>query len=256
MVPVDKVIGGEFLYYKNGFDFALIRGLGRIGAAISPANNEETFFGPPSLEFDETRALRLENNEKYKSSKIALAGAFNAYRGKRTGLRRLELNVGLMARYNRDTQGILPGGGVSGILGPFTFGYSIYSDETMLEYDPMGSDSRPVVKYNAESVSAGFYLDSLILDYSVIRLYTERPMSVNVLTGSVLLKRFILTASWRNEKSDRSYYDYETKTLIPMQDKEAIFAGVQYRVAPFLMIGAFHNYYLVGDITLGTTLLF
>jgi hypothetical protein len=51
-VPVEKGLGIEMIEYGRGAEFSLIRGTGRIGAAISPSNNEQTFFGPPSFELD------------------------------------------------------------------------------------------------------------------------------------------------------------------------------------------------------------
>ncbi|NJM10030.1 MAG: hypothetical protein HC883_03850 [Bdellovibrionaceae bacterium] len=71
--------------------------------------------------------------EKYKSQKVSLATAVSLWRNKKSGLRRMAMNLGVIGKYNRETKSILPGAGISGVAGPFTFGYAYSKDEFFIE---------------------------------------------------------------------------------------------------------------------------
>ncbi len=96
-VPVEKGFGVEAIVFQGGADLALVKGLGRVGAAVSPSNGEETFFGPPGPESDQDYLLRMQDKNKYNSQKVALATAFSVYSNKRSGLKRLNLSLGVIA---------------------------------------------------------------------------------------------------------------------------------------------------------------
>lgn len=68
-IPTEDGTGLEGILYKGTVDFSLVRGTGRVGAAISPSNSEETFFGPPSIEFDSDYFERKLNSDKYQNQK-------------------------------------------------------------------------------------------------------------------------------------------------------------------------------------------
>ena len=110
VIPLDQSFGGEFLYFDNSVDFAIVKGLGRIGAAISPSNSEETFFGPPGVEVSSDFLTRHQEKHKYPSQKITLATAFGLLNNKRSGLSRFEINLGVMGKYNRKTEAANAGG--------------------------------------------------------------------------------------------------------------------------------------------------
>jgi hypothetical protein len=263
-VPLEVNYGIEALMYKTDFDFLFVKGLGRVGAAISPSNSEETFFGPPGLEDPDVYLKRKQDAEKYKTSKITLATAINAYSNKRTDMRRLDVNVGVMLKYDRDTSTANLGGGLNGVIGPFTFGYSIYGDQTRVDDPAYGAPASPsgnpagypIVKYGVETYSAGIFLESFIFDYSVLHLVTTEVSTVTVLTASLLVGKAIITASKRSEESDRVAYDFETKSLKNEKTKNDVFAGVQYRVSDAVMVGAFYNYYLLHEGSIGATWFF
>lgn len=215
--PVEKGFGVETITYKGTFDFAIVKGLGRVGAAISPSNSEETFFGPPGIETDYDYLNRQIEKDKYKSEKYTLATAVNVFSNKKSGLKRFDINLGVMGKYNSQTKAMSAGGGLSGVLGPLILGYARYRDETLLEYDyiPAPFSMAPeTIKYDVETMSAGLFLGSVILDYSILRRLSEsHPSTVNLLTGTLLYKRLILTLAHRTEESERLVYDPETQTL-------------------------------------------
>lgn len=255
-VPIENLFGIEALYYKSSFDFALVKGLGRVGAAISPSNNEETFFGPPSFELPESYATRKQNQDKYKSPKYTLATAMNLYHNGRMDITRIEVNVGVMVKYNQDTSAANLGGGVTGIVGPFTFGYSAYSDQTKYNYSAYGLAAKPVIKYQVETYSVGAFLSSLVVDYSTMKILTTETATVTVATASLFLRKLILIGSARTEQSSRPIYNEYSKSLENQETKNETFFGTQYRITPMFMAGVFYNYYLLKEISVGGMVFF
>jgi hypothetical protein len=256
-VPVEKGLGLEFIYFDQSLDFALVQGLGRVGAAISPSNSEETFFGPPAVEITEAFLERKVGKHKLPAQKYTLATAVGLISNKKSGLKRAELNLGLMGKYNTVTKSVLPGGGISGVLGPFTFGYSAYKDQTLLDYSPYALDLKQTVDAHVETYSIGAFLNSIAIDYSSLKeVITDQPAIITVVTGTLLLKRSLLTVSFRTEKSDRPAFDFETQELKVMETKQETFFGAQFILGNSLMLGAFYNYYLMREISFGATVFF
>lgn len=258
-VPTEKGVGLEGILYRDEVDFSIVQGLGRVGAAISPSNSEETFFGPPGFELDNQLLERKQSNEKYPRQKYTFATAINLYRKMSGTLSNRSLQLGAMGRYNMNTKNVSPGAGLNGILGPFIFGGSIYDDQTRIEDTSIVPEQRTIYKYQVRTYSLGVSLNSLMLDYSVLR--SEVPDSTNIstvkiATASLLVKRFIFTYSKRSEESERKSYNYLTRQLEVAKIKEDFFAGVQYNLAKDFMIGGLYNYYLLHEYTLTATYFF
>jgi hypothetical protein len=254
-VPVEKGFGLGVIAY-DGFDFGLVKGLGRVGAAISPSNSEETFFGPPGIELPENYLQRKENGKKYPSQKLNLSTAVNLYSKKGSGLHRFEVNLGAMAKYNKLTKAWSPGGGISAVAGPFTFGYSLYKDQTQLDYSILSLSQTSVTKFTVETYSAGIFLNSVAVDYSILRMITNDVATTSVLTGSLFLKNSMITAAIRKEHSSRPAYDAGTKTLVQQADKTETFGGVQFHLFHNWMFGIFYNYYVLHELSIGATWFF
>jgi hypothetical protein len=258
-VPTDEGFGAEAIVYRGYWDLSIVKGTGRVGAAISPSNGEESFFGPPGFEERSVYLNRKARQEKYTQQKYVLATAMNLYSSKSDGLARFSLSAGVAGRYNKLTKAITPGAGLTGILGPFTFGFAYSQDETQI--DP--ALDKPDVPAHAfrsssETLSIGLYLNSLAIDYSLMKVYGEGlgNFQVGLLTSSLLLKRAILTASIRQELSNRPKFDRETATLLDESTKTNLFLGVQVTVTKTVMLGVFYNYYLLDEISAGGTLFF
>lgn len=255
-VPLEDGLGVEALYFDNSVDFAIVKGLGRIGAAISPSNSDETFFGPPGVELSLDFLQRKQGHHKLANQKYTLATAFGLYTNNRQGLDRVELNLGVMGKYNTVTGAVLPGGGVRGVLGPLTFGYSVYKDQTQIDYASYGLNQKEAINAHVESYSVGAYLNSLAVDYSLLREITTEAALVSVVTGTLILKRGLFTYAVRRESSNRPYYNPETQQLETRFDKTTQFLGAQLMVTKSFMFGVFHNYYLHQELSLGATLFF
>lgn len=254
-VPTDRGLGLEGIFFKDNSDFSIVRGLGRVGAAISPSNSEETFFGPPGFEVPEDFLRRKQDQTKYPGQKVTLATAFDVAKRSGTTLESYALKVGVMGRYNQLTKNVSPGAGLSGLFGPLTFGGSVYQDESQLDYRTYGLTTQPVARYRVETYTAGLYLNSLIIDYSYLRMISLETSIVRTLTASLTLKKVILTASKRTEDSPRPYYNYQTQKLEYLKTKDEYFGGLQINAGKHLMIGALYNYYLLREVS-GTVTLF
>lgn len=256
-VPVEKGTGVEFIIYKGTADYSLVKGLGRVGAAISPSASEEAFFGPPGLEDTLQFEARKSHRDKYSSQKYTLATAFGLFNNKSQGLDRFELNLGVMGKYNRETQSIKPGGGLSGILGPLTFGYSAYQDEFYYDGTLSGQPSL-TFPYSVQTYSIGLFLNVVALDYSVLNLLTDddATMTTTVSTATIFISNLILIGSLRNEKSPRPYYNFESGRAETREEKSEVFFGAQLQVADHFVFGAFYNYYLLREYSFGITYFF
>ena len=248
-VPTEKTLGIESILYKGEADFGLIRGLGRIGAAISPSNSDETFFGPIGLELPESLANRRLNKTKYPSQKLTLATSFNALK-KGGGLTHSEINIGVLAKYNELTNVLNPGGGVSGSLGPLSFGYALYNDQTQIDQSIIGNSTKYILNSLVQTTSVGLYLGSLAVDYSTLKLTTNTDSAtVTVATASLILKRGIATIANRNEQSTFGRYNFDTGLVDTLNHKNEYFGGLQVAVGSHVMVGAFYNYYLLRELS-------
>lgn len=253
-VPVRDAVGGEALFYKGDWDFSIVKGTGRVGAAISPSNSEETFFGPPGYERFFEYVQRKSQKEKYVSSKITLATGVQVLTNKRKDLKRFELNLGVLLKYNKDTRLVRPGGGFSGVLGPFTFGFSVYKDDFLMVYEPYLNRANEVQSFQVNTYSIGIFLNSLAVDYSLLYSHASDPFAVSILTGSLFLQRWILTVSNRAEASSRPKYNFAKKLWELSEIKRDWFFGSQFAVTKTLLVGGFFNYYLLSELSVGLTL--
>ncbi len=165
-VPLENGLGIEVVYFGTP-EWSLVKGLGRAGASISPAHSEETFFGQPSVEYDADYLQRHIFSKKYESQKYTLATALNVAKTG-SGSARFNLNLGVMAKYNRYTSRAMPGGGLSGSLGPILFGASLYWDETQLDPELEVRLRPSPIRYKVQSYNLGIYL---IPWFSTIQTY-------------------------------------------------------------------------------------
>jgi hypothetical protein len=235
-----------------------VKGTGRVGASVSPSNGEETFFGPPAFELDPDYLKRKQDEQKYVSQKFNFAFGALLFDNKRDGASKLQLSIGLAAKYNKLTHNTWPGAGLSAIVGPFTLGISAAQDEVLIDFASFNSVDKQVLRYSTQTASVGVFFQGLALDYSLLWVYPENnpTFETRILTGSLLLKKFILTAAYRTEDSNRPAFDFSKQILIVQQIKNDIFLGAQIAITPRLLVGGFYNYYLLHEISIGLTWFF
>ncbi|KHD89076.1 MAG: hypothetical protein OM95_06205 [Bdellovibrio sp. ArHS] len=258
-VPTEKGYGIEAIYFSQEADLSLVRGTGRMGAALSPSNSEDTFFGAPGIETPAELFKRKDEKLKYPNQKITLAAAFNLFERKGNGLKKYNLKLGLMGKYNKLSANISPGGGLSGAIGPLAFGYSYYEDQTQWDSSFFGGSTKELTKYQVQTYNLGLYLNAVILNYSNLRLKIEDDLSetqIHLYTVSVSMGKFIFTAAKRDEDSSTQAYNYETHTLEEKKIKEEYFGGIQYTLTRNLMVGGLYNYYLLREGSITATLFF
>lgn len=252
-----KQIGVELIVYKGTFDPSIITGTGRIGAAISPTGSEETFFGPIGFEVSQDLLKRRLIDDKYASQKVGLSSAVSLFSNSSSGLSHFELNLGVMGKYNRLTGTAWPGGGVSGIAGPLSFGYAVAKDEYLFDYSPYsGSVLKQKFRYALETYSIGLSLTNLSLDYSLLKVTAEEfvePATVALLVASLTVKKAMFTVAARTERSDREYFDPSLKALVTKKVKNETFLGVQAPLGKAIMVGFFYNYYTLHELSFGLT---
>ena len=260
-VPVTKQYGGELIYFNQQFDPSLVHGDGRIGESVSLQNGEESFFGAPSFESSPEYLQRKESLREYRSQKISVAGAISLYDNKKDDLRHLQLNLGVQVQYNHVLNAFLPGTGITGIVGPFSFGVSYALDEELINNQTYGLGADQVVHSTAVTYSLGLYLSLLALDYSLLQVRPQDelaaelgPTDVSLFTASLLLNKWTLTASYRTELSNRLAYDFTSKSLFVEHSKQEIFGGVQFAPISQVILGCYYNYYLLREISVGTTI--
>lgn len=230
-----------------------------MGAAISPANSEETFFGPPGFEFPTDLWERKHDKKKFYSNKLTLATAFSLIEGNGSGLNKYNLKLGLMGKYNKLSYNTTAGGGLSGAIGPLSFGYSVYDDQTLLDYGIYNPQSAQLFKYRVQTYNVGLFLSSLALDYSNLRLETDDKSfvsTINLFTVNLSLGRFVITTAQRREDSPTWAYNPTTQQLEPKNLKVEYFGGLQYNFSSNIMLGVLYNYYLLREYSATATLFF
>ena len=249
-VPVEEVTGIESIIYNGSYDVGLVKGLGRVGAAISPSNSDETFFGPPAAEYPTDFYDRMITRSKLNSGKYTAAAAVSLLSKSGSGLRNLHLQLGVMGRYESFSHHVKPGVGLQGIAGPLYAGASYLQDEDRL-------DEITWLNTVLQTWSVGLSLDSVNLDYSVVDVTGDFVARATVITAAVFVDRFILTLARRTTSSEqKSFYDYSTHVLTPVTSQSDYFGGVQIKATSFLIVGLFYNYYLLHETSLGATLFF
>lgn len=258
-VPTKAGYGLEGIYFDSETDLSIVRGLGRIGAALSPSNSDETFFGPPGFEISQSLYERKYDQKKYPNQKINLATAFVLAERNSSLMQSYALKLGVMAKYNQLNKHVNFGGGLSGVLGPLNFGYSNYLDETQVDYSLVGSTVKQDLKYRVQTYNVGLSLESVLFDYATIEyadplFNNEEKSTSKIATISVNYKKFIFTAANRLEESNRSMYDYENKVLVARQRKNENFGAIQYIASANITLGVLYNYYLLREYAFTATI--
>jgi hypothetical protein len=249
-VPVEEVTGIETIYYKGSFDVGLAKGLGRIGAAVSPSNSDETFFGAPALETPTDLIDRMDARSKYSSGKLTGAVAVSLFNQTGSSLGDVHIQAGILGRYEGFSHHIKPGLGIQGIVGP------VYAGASYLE-DEMSVVPQTCLDTTLSTYSLGLSLNSVLVDYSVLTVSGDFHATATVGTVAVFFGRFILTGARRETKSEeRFFYDFATQGLANVTSQVDYFGGLQFKTTSFLILGAFYNYYLLHEMSLGATVFF
>ena len=260
LLSLRDALGIAAIYYKVKPQFLFVKGAGRIGAAISPSNADDTFFGNPALETDADYLYRRQESVPFEQTKVALGLAVSPIDNGGAGWSRFQVTLGALGRYIAATEQVKPGGGVTIAAGPLTLGAALTMDETRV--GTRLPQEEKTIESKTTSLTAGLSFGSLLLDYTKLTslttsdLDTGNEMHVDLATISVLLNRFVITGAYRIEHSARGGYEGKTRSLFAKPTKEEIFAGVQFAILPFSQVGVFYNYFLLNEVSAGLTIFF
>jgi hypothetical protein len=255
-VPVRDALGLAAIYYKVRPQFLFVKGSGRVGAAISPSNGDDTFFGNPALETEVDYLYRRQEELPFEQLKVALGLAASLYDNDEKGFSRFSITLGALGRYIGESKQVKPGAGATIALGPLTIGGAFSQDETRT--GTRGTQESKMLDSATTSLTAGLTLGSLMLDYTKLtaKPSTGAETTVDLASLNLVLRRLVISGAYRVERSDRKGYDSKTRALIEKPLKEEIFGGVQYSVFSFLQVGAFYNYFLLNEVSGGATIFF
>lgn len=240
-VPVNKGFGVEFLQYDGYTNIFLLSGTGRVGAAVSSATNEDVFFGNVAIgEEEESYRSRKQARKIYKNEKYSFTTAFSLYSKKKN-----YLGLGVVAKFNNETNRLNGGIGVSGIWKFLSAGISVFEDS--FRDSVTGADRF----YTSISAGLGLKLPYTAIDYSFTQSDTDPVTTIHLLSGTLFYKKFMATYGYRIEESNRDHYSYRHDRFEDKRKKTFQFIGLQYAISRTFMVGIYENFYLVDELSLG-----
>lgn len=280
-ISLSRGLGIESIHYGGFAQFGLVTGTGRIGAAISNFPNDGTFFGNTAVESSYSSRLRYVDRLPYDGDKFVLASGFNLFGGKKkTGL---QADIGLMYRRQTELEEDYFGGGLTLSFNRIiSIGYATYND---IFYEDLRGKLVDVVNNNGtvtenvyfpidnlylyqtdvkvESYTAGLKFSKFALDYvKFVSLFSNQTSNFaidqtesNIYNLSYFYTTWIFSYGRRWEKSFREIVD-EDGNFKNQNEKWDSFLGAQYATSNGFLLGAFINYYLQDDLSLGVTYFF
>lgn len=274
-IALNRGLGIESIHFNGLAQLGLVTGTGRIGAAISNFPNDGTFFGNTALESTNEYRKRAINFRPYEGDKIVLAGAFNLFGAKKK--KGLQADIGVIYRRQTQLEKDFYGGGIILSYSKFiSLGYSKYSDiyyedlrgKTDINIDADANETTVIYpddpsfltesEFEVHSYMAGLKFSNLALDY--LKIVTSSKIDdfdaskVKIYNMSYFYKKWIFSYGRRFETSFRE--EYIDKNFEFNEDKSDSFLGAQYATKNGFVLGAFINYYLYNELSLGLTYFF
>ncbi len=254
-IPTDKGLGIETLVYNGHYTAHIVTGTGKVGAAISPNSEEDSFFGNAAIENTDDYEQRLRDHRKHRSKKITLATSFGLIgKGKKGKFR---LDMGINGRYNAHTKKIHPGAGATMGLSIFHLGYTVFRDDFIDPYS-LKSD-----RFTRHGWFLGLKFPFIAFDYSFIETGGNRPIDIRLLSMTVFIKKWMFTYASRTEYSYRPTYlieqdrfDYFGSSSSGLTAKYSSFLGIQYQISKKWLVGLYSNYYLLNGRTVSASSFF
>jgi len=236
----------------EGVDFSLVSGNGKVGAGVSGANSDDSFFGNTAKELTSDYEERKESFSKYDVEKYSLAAAFALKGSKKSNY---SLNFGGMIKYGKESGEVHPGVGVSAVLGPINFGYSFFKDEGINSVLDSNGE-REMIDFEVKSYSVGVNLPYISFDYTVFENNLPSNEFVKIYSGGFFLYKWMFSYARRKESSLRREFNPDTKTFTTNKEKWSTFLGVQYRYKKKFVVGLLANYYQNNELSLILTAFF
>lgn len=244
-VSHDRGLGLEAIHQTgNSVALNLVTGTGRTGAAVVSGKLENSFFGNRQIEEEADYLERRLTREQYRSKTLSAAAGVALIKNKK-----VSWDLGLSGRYHEDVKVLRPGVGTSLRVGIVSLGAATYRDDLVL------TDYREA--FEVHSFFGGVKLKNLFLDAGVIQSrywLFEDDVFVRVYSGAYIWKKFLFNLALRHETSPiRKYRDGE---LVAVSNQRSTYAGVQYSVTRWGVVGVHYNYFLLDDTSLSLAVFF
>lgn len=255
-------LGIETIYGPgNSPVFDLISGNGKVGALISPTQ-ENTFFGNRPVEIDDVYAQRRLNNKQFKNKKMSLTLGASLIDKKW-----LSFDIGVSLKRNPDLRKINPGVGASLRFSIFNFGIYTTRDDVKVDlgnyinpysqtaYSSIYNGSTYTETYNMLTYALGVQLDRLAIDAGFIKtkykFYPEETF-VQLWSMSYTYRKYLFNLSQRKEYSSNAAYD--SGGLFLQRKKSDYYYGVQYLYNKHLLFGLAYNNFLLKEVSASLTI--
>lgn len=275
-IALSRGWGVESIHYQGEAQLGLVYGTGRIGGAIASNPNDGTFFGNVAVEDTNSFRLREIQNERFKEDKFVLAGATNLFGGKKK--KGLSADLGVMWRRNQTAEEDNFGAGITLTFNKIiSVGYARYRDlyfndlrlQTGKVVDQFGETTDVIfsnddsnkfeINYEVESFIYGVKFSNVAFDYVkfVTTFDNDTANSDTVIWNlSYFYTKWIFSYGRRHENSFKEVFDLEREEFVFEEDKNESFLGAQYATDNGFLLGAFINYYLQDELSLGVTYFF
>ena len=265
-VSFDRGFGVEAIFQPgNTTVLSAASGTGRVGGAIISTSLENSFFGNRVRELESDILTRYKTDHQYKNRKLALAFGGKLFRQKH-----FQMDAGVILKRHNELKQINPGAGVSGRLGFLHFGYSIYKDDYYLDFrrkvNPVNSTEYTTQygredyseKITVSTYSIGTKYKNLSFDYgffkSIYKDSTEWNSEIQIFASSYVYQNFMFNLAYRKEKSPAPVLKHGELDFT--ENKNSIFAGVQYSINKHFIVGLNYNYFLLDEISFSTSIFF
>jgi len=241
-------IGIEAIHQdKNSSIFNLSSGTEKIGGALINANLENSFFGNRTPEVDSERLKRQLDIQQFKTKKLTLALGNKLVKRKN-----LNLDLGLIFKYNPDIRKLNPGFGLSSKVGPLSIGASLYQDDFYI------NSSNYQERFYVMTYSAGARIGAMAFDVGVIKsknaFYQDIENTINLYSIAYSYKNFLFNYGLRNEKGP--FPKFVNNELISQETKTDSFGSMQFSIGRNLTFAINYNYFLLNELSLSTAVFF
>ncbi len=243
---IDRGFGLESVHYRGNYSLGIATGTGVVGGGFASTTTEGLFFGNSSKESIRDYEARKVGRRKIKEKKYVFATSVSLinliYKKKGNRKRnywRPQVNLGIIANYNEETKKYGDGMGAAFVLGPLTISGARFSDTYL---NPI--NNHDTVSFYVNTFSLGARILNIAVEYTEINNKDSFEDKISLSTATLYTNLFMFTYGLRKEESRYFAYDYENKQFTSEINKEENFAGIQFPIGSYFLLGFFYNYYL------------
>lgn len=245
-VSHDRGFGVEsFIQSGNPMNYSLVTGTGRMGAAFISSGNENGFFGNRLIENGDEYLNRRLEKKQYQSQKYN--GAFGVGLLKNN---RVNLDLGVSAKYNKNIRQLNPGAGVSLRWGPVSMGVSQYKDDVFIPTDSFGLGQNYQESFSVQTFFAGVKIKNLFLDAGTISTKFDgfdETFHIRIYSAAFIFRNFLFNVAQRQEET--GLQKFKEGALVTQRSQSSTYFGLQYSAHKLLVLGVHYNYHLLDEVS-------